>query len=159
MEKIRTLSTLIRERKRETMVTIAWALAISTIIMITFHLFHIENPLTQSTYGSPMFSDFDKLFLAVMGLVVGFFMTDVKRLVYGYFASMVTAYILSVIYIYVYIWFTLQLGLVLSTIPFGWETAVHIAIVKVFGFMFPVGIAFSFIGAVAGNTTKALLGY
>lgn len=159
MEKIRALSSLIRKRKGEVVVTIVWALAISAVIIIGFYLFHMENPFTSRSYGSAKFSDFDKLLLVVLGFVAGFCMTDVKCLVYGYFASMTVAYIISVIYVYFFMWFTLQLGLVLSSIPFGWETALHMAIVKVSMFMFPVGVGFSFIGVATGNMIRALLGY
>lgn len=113
----------------------------------------------MGAYGSPAFTDFDRLVLLIMGFGVVFLLPDIKKLIYGYFASMTFAFIIGVISVFVYIWYICQLGLVFQGIPFGWETALFSAIVKVVGFMIPIGTIFSLMGVVTGNVVSLFTKY
>ena len=150
MENLRSLTTIIR-RRRDVGLIVAWSILMSTIILYNFNAFHVENPFTMGAFGSPTFTLLERLVVLVMGFVVGFMLSDVKRLVYGYFASMAMTYFIGVISVFLYIWFIVNLGPVFEVIPFGWETVLFTAIIKVFGFMIPIGIIFSLMGVVTGN--------
>ncbi len=140
-------------------VILGWSALVSIILLYDFHFFHQENPFTMGVYGSPSFTDFDKLILAIMGLVAGFILPDIKKLIYSYFTSMILIFCVGVAAVFTYIWYVFQLGQVFQTIPFGWETAFFSAIVKVFSFMIPVGILFSLMGVVTGSVLSLFIKY
>ncbi len=79
----------------------------------------------------------DMLIIAAAGVVVGLFLSDVKEMLYGYVTAMALAFIVSVVYVTLYIWYVLELGLVFGTVAYDWEWAVYIAISVVFTLMFP----------------------
>jgi len=145
--------------KKELGVIFGWSALVATILLCNFHSFHQYNPFTMGAYGSPAFTDFDRLILLIMGFGIGFLLPDIKKLVCGYFTSMTFAFIIGVISVFVYIWYIFQLGLVFQDIPFGWETALFSAIVKVIGFMIPIGTIFSLMGVVTGNVVSLFMKY
>ena len=150
MEYLRSLTEIIW--RRDVGLIVAWSILISAIILYNFNAFHVENPFTMGGgFGSPSFTLLERLVVLVAGFVVGFMLSDVKRLVYGYFTCMVMTYFIGVISLFLYIWFILNLGPVFQDIPFGWETVLFSAVSKVFGFMIPIGIIFSLMGVVTGN--------
>ena len=146
-------------RRKDLGVIIGWSALVSIILLYDFHFFHQENPFTIGAYGSPTFTDFDKLILAIMGLVAGFILPDIKKLIYSYFTSMILIFCLGVTAVFAYIWYVFQLGQVFQTTPFGWETAFFSAIVKVFSFMIPIGILFSLMGVVTGSVLSLFIKY
>jgi hypothetical protein len=140
-----------RVKRKDLAVVFGWSALVSMILLYNFHSFHQENPFTMGAYGSPSFTDLDKLTLLITGFVVGFILPDIKKLIYGYFTSMTLAFFIGVGAVFTYIWYIFQLGQIFQGIPFGWETALFSAIVKVFGFMIPIGVLFSLMGIVTGN--------
>ena len=94
-----------------------------------------------------------------MGFVVGVVLPDIKKLTCGYVASMAFAFIVGVLSVFAYIWFVFQLGLVFQDVPFGWEFALFTALVKVIGFMIPIGAVFSLIGVLTGNVVSFFTKY
>jgi hypothetical protein len=92
-----------------------------------------------------------------VGLVATLIISDIKRVIIGYFTSMALIYIISTLAVFVYIWSVRELGLALGEIPYGWEIALFSAVVKVFGFMVPMGFIFSLMGAVAGTVVSFMV--
>lgn len=145
--------------KKELGVVLGWSALVAAILLYNFHSFHQSNHFTTTAYGSPAFTDLDRIALLVMGFVAGFLLSDVKKLAYGYFTSMAFVFIVGVVSVFVYIWFVFQLGLVFQDIPFGWEIALFTAIVKVLGFMIPIGAVFSLMGVLTGNVVSFFTKY
>jgi len=145
--------------KKELGVIFGWSVLVATVLLYNFHSFHQHNAFTTGAYGSPAFTDFDRLVLLIMGFSVGFLLPDIRKLIYGYFVSMTFAFIMGVISVFAYVWFIFQLGLAFQNIPFGWETVLFSAIVKVFGFMIPIGMVFSLMGVVTGNVVSFFTKY
>lgn len=79
----------------------------------------------------------DLLIIAVAGLVVGLFVSDVKEMLYGYIAAMSTAFVVSAAYVIFYMWYVLDLESTFAAFAYGWEWAVFIAGSIVFALMFP----------------------
>jgi hypothetical protein len=146
-------------RKKELGVILGWSALVATILFYEFHSFYQHNPFTMGAYGSPAFTDIDRLALLIMGFAVGFLLPDIKKLVYSYFASMTFVFTVGVISIFAYIWYIFQLGLAFQDIPFGWEIALFSAIAKVIGFMIPIGAVFSLMGVVTGNVVSLITKY
>ena len=159
MEKLKSFTMTICRRRRDVGLTVVWSILISAIILYNFNAYHVEQPFTMVAFGSPTFTLLERLVVLVTGFVVGFMFSDVKRLVYSYFTSMAMTYFIGVISVFLYIWFVLNLGPVFQDIPFGWETVLFTAIIKVFGFMIPLGIIFSLMGVVTGNLLSIFYKY
>ena len=149
IEKLRSLTAIIW--RRDVGLIVAWSILISVIILNNFNTYHVENPFTMGAWGSPTFTYLERVVVLVMGFLVGFMLSDVKQMVSCYFMSMAVTYFVGVISVFLYIWFVLNLGPVFQDIPFGWETVLFTAIIKVFGFMIPLGVIFSLMGIITGN--------
>lgn len=159
MEKLKGLTVTICRRRRDVGLIVAWSVLVSAIILYNFNAYHVQHPFTMGAFGSPTFTNLERIVVLVTGFVVGFMFSDAKRLVYSYFTSMAMAYFIGVISVFLYIWFVLNLGPVFQDIPFGWETVLFTAIIKVFGFMIPLGIIFSLMGVVTGNLLSIFYKY
>jgi hypothetical protein len=79
----------------------------------------------------------DMLIIAAAGVFVGLFLSDVKEMLYGYVTAMASAFIVSVVYVTLYIWYVLEFGSVFGAVAYDWEWAVYIALSVVFTLMFP----------------------
>jgi len=145
--------------RKELGVIFGWSALVATLLLYNFHSFYQHNAFTTAAYGSPAFTDLERLALLIMGFVVGVLLPDIKKLTYGYFASMAFAFIVGVVTVFAYIWYIFQLGLVFQDIPFGWEIALFTALVKVIGFMMPIGAVFSLMGVLTGNIVSFFTRY
>lgn len=163
MEKVRNLKIGIEVRKRDVAVVLGWSIAIALILIKAHQLFVLDNPQlavykrAYVHYLGASFTDFDRLLLVAISFLVGMFLVEIKSLVYAYFASMFLSFSFGVIYVFLYVWFTLGYGETLSQVAFGWEWAVWLALINVFRFMVPIGILFSLLGVVTGNFVRIWL--
>lgn len=159
MEKLRSFPAILYKRKLDVGVVVIWSVLISIMLIYNFHSFYLENQFTIAAYQSPAFANIERLVIAIVGFVATLTISDVKRTVYSYFMAMALVFIISVLSVFAYIWSVLQIGLALQEISFGWEVALLSAVIKVFGFMFPIGFIFSLIGVVAGTSISFLYKY
>jgi hypothetical protein len=163
MEKLKTLQTRIKKRKKDIALILAWSVVIALILIKTYQFFYWENEqfsvykVPYLHYKGPVFSDLDRVLLLATSFLATLFLSDPKSVVYGFFVSTILSSLIAVIYLFLYIWFVLDLGVLLSTIPFGWEWVLFLAIINVFRFMFPIGIVFCLIGVTVGSLTKMVL--
>ena len=159
MEKLKNFPSILFRRKLEIGVVIIWSVIISIMLVYNFHSFYLENPFTMSAYLSPAFTILERLIIVAISLVATLIISDVKRVVYWFFTSTILILIIVILSLFVYIWSVFQLGLVFQEIPFGWETALFTALIKVVGFMIPIGFTFSLIGVVVGTIVSFLYKY
>jgi hypothetical protein len=159
MERLRRILMITYRRKWDVGVVFIWSFLISIMLIYNFHSFHQENPFTMSSYGSPGFSPFERIAIVILSLVATLLISDIKRVVYGYFMSMALSFIISTLLVFIYIWSVFHLGLAFQEIPFGWEIAFFSSLTKVFGFIVPIGITFSLIGVVVGTLVSFLYKY
>jgi hypothetical protein len=145
--------------KKEAGVILGWSALVVALLLYNFHSFHQYNRFTTVAYGSPTFTDLDRLALLVMGFVVGVLLSDVKKLTYGYFASMAFAFAVSVVIVFAYIWYVFQLGLFFQGVAYGWEVLLLTALVKVAAFMVPIGAVFSLMGVLTGGMMSLFAKY
>jgi hypothetical protein len=160
---VQQLLTKIKKSKRSISVVLGWTATITLIIIATHQSFYITEKAFSTykipylTYKGPIFTDLGNLLLLVAGAIAGILIADVKTMIYGYFAAMFLSFSSALIYVFLYIWYPLELGSVLSEIPFGWELALFMAFGNVFRFLIPFGLVFSLLGLLAGNFLKTLL--
>lgn len=159
MEKLKNFPSILIKRKLEVGVVIIWSVITSIMIVNNFHSFYLQNPFTMSAYLSPAFTIIERVIIAIISLVATIIISDVKRVVYGFFTSTILIFIIGILSLFIYIWSVFQLGLVFQDIPFGWETALFTALIKVVGFMIPIGFIFSLIGVVVGTVVSFLYKY
>lgn len=148
------------KRRREIVLTVAWVAAVATLIIATHRNFYLANVrfshynVPYLFHSGPAFTDLARVLLLAVGFLIGAFITDVKRLIYSYFTTMVFSSLIGVGYVYYYIWYSLGIGKNLSQIAFGWELALFWAVVNVFRIMFPFGVVLSLVGFVVGTIVR-----
>ncbi|MCK4477705.1 hypothetical protein KAU88_04165 [Candidatus Bathyarchaeota archaeon] len=163
MEKVRNFRAQIQRNKKDIAIIIVWTIVISLILIKTHQFFYLDNEqfsvykIPYLQYAGPTFTEFDRLLLLATSFLVGIILVDIKNIVYGYFASMFLSSLIAVVYVFIYIWFTLGLVETLSRLPFGWELALFFGIANVFRFMIPAGMLFCLIGVLTGNIIRTML--
>lgn len=163
IEKVRNIQTWIKRGKKDILVIAGWSIAIALIMIKNHWFFYLENPkfsvykIAYRFTEGPLFTELDYLLLVTASFLVGMILIDVKTIVYGYMVSMCLSSSMAVAYIFLYIWFVLGLGRVLSLTPFDWEWALFFALLNVFRFMFPMGMTFCLIGVTVGSFLRGWL--
>jgi len=163
MEMLKKIKTRIKRSRRDVILTLVWTAVITLMIIETHQTFYREHPYfleerrAYSSYEGPAFSQFDLLLVAVISGLISMFLTDAKSVILGYFASILLSSVAAVVYLFLYIWFVLDLGPAFSTIPYGWEWVIAVAIQNLFRYMVPMGITFCLIGAVTGSFIRVMV--
>lgn len=145
--------------KKDVGVILGWAALVTLLLLYNFHTFHQQHPFTTIAYGSPTFTDLERLALLVAGFVVSVLLPDVKKLTYGYFAAMAFACLIGAATIFAYGWYIFQPGLIFHNLSFGWEVVLLAAVVKVAAFMIPIGAVFSLLGVLTGSVVALVIRY
>ena len=154
---IKVFSTFFLKRRKAILLSLAWGIVISLVIIKSHFLFYLANQkfsvyrISWLSYQGPEFTDLDLALLFFSSLVIGVLATDAKRMIYGYFAAILTSTSIAILYVFLYNWFTLRLGETLIEVSFGWETGIYIAFLNVLRFMFPMGMVCCLIGSIVGN--------
>lgn len=146
----------VKSQKRDLLILSIW-IAIMALIMIKAHyILHSTNPRFVHEreafidYQPPSLETADVFILAAVSIIVVMLLTDVKSLIFGYFASIGIAFTVSIIYATIYIWYILDYQSTLSLVPFGWEAALYMAFVSMIWVMFPYVLGITILGAVLG---------
>ncbi|UCD96175.1 MAG: hypothetical protein JSV35_06685 [Candidatus Bathyarchaeota archaeon] len=151
------------KRRRDVLLTLAWITAVTVLIIATHRTFYITDirfatyNIPYLSYLGPAFSELALLALIMVGIIVGTFLSDMKRLVYSYFMTMISSSVLAGVYVYLFIWFHLGFEANLSQIAFGWELAIWWSVVNVFKIMVPNGVILSFLGVVIGTVVRTVV--
>lgn len=146
----------ISRKKKDILVVMGWTALIAFITIEVFWLRYLEVPrlalynVIFTKYEAPAPQLVDVLILFVASLVVPFFVSTVKDLVYGFIASLFLSFFIGVAYVFWYIWYFQGWGAFFSTGPFDWEIPLFFAILNVFRIMFPTVLATCLVGAVIG---------
>jgi len=134
--------TIIRKRNDIALVAL-WTLLVSFLVIRIHAVTYAESVRLQyyqiplADYGAPMAGPLDLVIVAIAGLIVGFFLSDIKEMFYGYLTMGFLSFIIGVVYVTLYIWFTLGWGPFFSYSAFDWEYPLYMAIATVFRIMFP----------------------
>jgi hypothetical protein len=76
--------------------------------------------------------------------------------IFGYFASLFLSSVITVVYVFLFNWYSLELGETFVELAFGWEWVLFQAILNIFRYIFPLGITFSLIGVCVGSVLRML---
>lgn len=162
-EPFQNLLVNIKRSKRSVAVVLGWTTVIALIVIATHQSFYLAEEefsiykIPYVHYKGAAFTDLGILLLLIAGFVAGTLIGDIKAMIYGYFATMFLSFSIALLYIFLYIWYPLEVGTALAGIPFAWELALFMAFANVLRFLVPFGVLFSLIGLVAGNFLKTLL--
>jgi len=146
----------ILRKKNDLLIVMGWTALIALIVIKIFWLTYLEVPrltlyrIMFTRYEAPAPQLVDVLILLVASLVVPFFISTVNDLFYGFIASLFLSFLISVAYVFVYIWFIQDWGALFSTGPFDWEIPFFFAVLNVFRIMFPTVLATCLVGTVFG---------
>jgi len=148
--------TQITPTRRDALVVILWAVAMS-LIMIKAHILKYQSdPLYYAyrsawvEYKAASLGIIDIFILAAMGFVITIFMSDVRPIIFGFATSLALSFIIAVTYVSSFIWYTLGYGNVLGGLSYGWEDAIYLGFLNMFFVMVPWVIGASALGIVMG---------
>lgn len=162
MEKLRNFGARVKKSRRDILLIALWTIAIALIFIRTHQQFYAENPMVSyyqigySEYLTPRPSEIDLTLMLVIGSVVTVFLLSIKSVIFGYLASMLLSSVLTVVYVFLFNWYSLGLGSTFAELPFGWEWVGFQAILNTFRYIFPLGITFSLIGVCLGSILRML---
>ena len=162
MEALRSFAVLLKKRKRDVFLVALWTIVVTLMIIRTHQQFYIDHPeiayyqIGFLTYAGPTFSGLDVVLILLVSAVVSTFLISVRSVIFGYFASLFLGCSIGVVYMFLYNWFVLELGVPFSELPYGWEWVLFMGIINVFRYIFPLGITFSLVGVGVGGVIKML---
>jgi hypothetical protein len=111
------------------------------------------------TYEGPAPEFLDLVIILLAGIPVGLSLSDLNEMIYGYVAAMSLSFIVSVVYVTLYIWYILGWGAVFGLVAFDWEYAVFFAMEWVFRIMFPWVIGLCLVGLTVGAFLRTWIGW
>lgn len=156
LTRLNHLKRKISEQKSNIVLVVLWTILSSVIIIKIYWITYTQTvrlsyfKLIYAVYEGPTPEILDLALVAVASFLAGFYFTDIKELLYGYFANSLLTFVLGVTYVSLYIWYNLGWGEILGAFAFDWEWAIFFASLTVFTIMFPwilgVGLLSSIIG-------------
>jgi len=161
--KIKSLFERARRRKADLLFVLLWSIIFSVVVIKVYlaaylrilRLSYFQIPF--ASYDGPAPDILDMLIIAVISLIAGFFLHDIKDMLFGYVATVSLAFIVGVAFVSFYIWGPLGWGELFSLGPYEWEWALLLAVWNVFRIMFPLLVAISLISVIIGAFTKELV--
>jgi hypothetical protein len=162
-KRMRSLFQRASRRRADILFVMLWSLVFSVIVIKIYLVAYIENlrlsyfQIPFASYGGPAPDILDMLIIAVISLIGGFVLRDVKEMLYGYVVAVSLSFIVGVTFVSFYIWSPLGWGELFSLGAYDWEWAVLMAIWGVFRIMFPLLVAVSLASVVIGAFTKELM--
>jgi len=143
----------IGRRRKDVLVVVLWAAAISLIMIKAYMLFYLQHPLGEEfwcVYATPRLEILDIVILTVLSIAGTMILSDVESIVYGITASLFLSFIIAVTYASVFIWYVIGAGQFFSQVTYGWEYVLFAGFWKMFFVMVPWVIGTSVIGSVLG---------
>jgi hypothetical protein len=162
-EMLKSLKARLVKRRRDVLLTLAWIATVTGLIIATHRTFYITDivfatyKMPYLSYKGPAFSDLALLALIIVGILIGAFLSSLKRLIYSYFTTMIGSSVIAGVYVYLFIWFQLGFEANLSQIAFGWELALWWSVINIFKIMVPMGVILSFLGVVVGTIVRTVV--
>jgi hypothetical protein len=90
-------------RRKDILVVILWTAAISLIMIKAYMLFYLHSPLGQEfwvVYDWPGLEWYDMVILTVLSIACTMILSDAESIVYGFAASLILSFIISVTYVH-----------------------------------------------------------
>jgi hypothetical protein len=159
--KVKNLS----KRRNDIVLVMLWAALMAFTVIKTYWVSY--NTRGRLIYIKPAYPGYDlsgcdplDLFLvAVAGIVAGIFLSEVKEMVFGYVVAILSAFMISVMYVSLYVWYVLDLGPMFNALAYGWEWVVFIAASIVFALMFPWIMCICLVGLAVGVFLRTWIGW
>jgi len=162
---IKKIVKSVSRRKSTITIICVWTILVALIVIKAYWLSYSTR--NRLKYYKPIYPGYDLsgadcldlLIIGVAGLMVGLFLNDVKEMIYGYIATMLSVFLVSVIYISIYIWYVLDFRTIFSLNPFEWELAVYTAASIAFALMVPWIIGICLVSLVIGAFLRTWMGW
>lgn len=138
------------------LVVMLWSAIIAFIVIKVFWVEYTTNPRFYiykdlfARYDAPAPQLLDLLILMVASVGLSFLMSTPKDLIYGFIASLFLSFFTGVVYVFLYIWYILDFGVLFSGWLYDWEIALFLAVLNIFRIMFPSVVTTCVVGAVIG---------
>lgn len=151
--KFEKLNIRIALTRKDILVITLWATAMSLIMIKTYTIFYLEDPMgdrLMSVYATPALGILDMLILTSMSIVVTVLLSDVNQIIYGFAGSLISSFIVAVTYASLFIWYVMGAQELFSLHAYDWEWVVYAGFWKMFFVMVPWVLGTSAIGLVIG---------
>jgi hypothetical protein len=167
--KIRDVLIGIKRNRVNLIVVFAWSLLIAILLIRAYVEFIYGNigytALLNMGYSPPGFetwegfelTSLELLLIAVVSLLCGAFMLDIRRVFYGSFGTFLISFSLTTAYIAYFIWHTLGWERALSLTAGGWSWAVYWGFLNVFRATFPVAFLSLIMCALGGAFLRSVV--
>lgn len=162
MERLRAYAALIKKNRRDLLLIALWTIAIAAIVIRTHQQYYLDTPMVTyyqigfSGYATPKPSGIDLMLMLLISSAVTVFLISIRSVIFGYFASLFLSSVITVVYVFLFNWYSLELGETFVELAFGWEWVLFQAILNIFRYIFPLGITFSLIGVCVGSLLRML---
>jgi len=149
--------------KKEIAVVLLWIMSISLIVIISYYSIYLSSEKWK-TYNiawhpteGPTLNIFSMTLMFILSMLVGLFLDDIKKLIYGLFLTLVLSFIISVFFGFIYVWFFLGYSGIFSEIPHGWEWVIYMSFLNCFRMYVPAAITMLIFGASVGSLTSSYI--
>jgi hypothetical protein len=158
------IRTLLKKKKGDIALVLLWTALIALIVIKIYWvgyttivgLYYYKELFPQ--YGGPTPGVLDLVIVLLAGIPVGLSLSDLNEMIYGYAAAMSLAFVISVTYVTLYIWYVLGWGEVFGMVAFDWEYAVFFAMEWVLRIMFPWVMGLCLVGLTVGAFLRTWMG-
>lgn len=149
-------------RKKDLIAFLLLTAALSLIVIKIFWLTYTEVYRLLhyreifALYQAPAPQWIDILLLLIASFLIASLFSTAKTLVYGFILSFFFSFLVAVVYVFLFIWYTLGWGEIFSLGPYDWEVPLFFSILNVFRIMFPIVIAPCLVGALIAFLVRGL---
>jgi hypothetical protein len=163
--RLQGITRLLSRRKKQLSLVILWGIVLGLIVIKVYWTGYQEIKWLKAyrvPYGwyetpQPVFLDLVLVLLA--SLIVGLLISDAKFLFYGYIMGLLLTFMVSFVYVMIYMWTELGLADMFTLGAFDWEWAVLFSIWNVGKLMFPQVVLLSLLGVISGAMLREVVGY
>ncbi|MGF3572883.1 MAG: hypothetical protein ACQXXG_05610 [Candidatus Bathyarchaeia archaeon] len=133
-----------------------WIILVSIVVIVTYHSIYLTSErwktfkIAWDPVEGPVLNNFGIALLFVVSFSVGLLLEDAKTLVYGFLLTLVLSFIISVTFVFYYIWNFLNFSESLGKIPYGWEWALYMSFLNCIRIFIPHVLVLLIFGAGLG---------
>jgi hypothetical protein len=154
--KIGNIAKRMSKKRNDIAIVILWTALVSFIVIKSYWITYITSQrlsyfqIPFTLYEGPAAGALDIVVIVIASIVVGLFLSDAVEMLLGFTVAIFLTFVISVIYVTLYIWYVLGWGVLFGAVAYDWEYAVFFAVLTVFRIMFPWIVGICLIGLVIG---------
>lgn len=165
---LRRMWQWLKDRKWKLLVVLGWGAAFAAITIKSYWLVYLQNPvlikhqmvITRVRDWVPSLITMDYLVMIVVSTLAGALLIDLGDVLYGWLTSISLSFILSVTWAFLYVWYSLGVGMFFSNLGVADVMLPWVAeyvILNVFRMWFPFVPLMSLITGFCGAVLRSMI--